>query len=209
MHAWGMCAHGQQHGPAQAVTTAWRRLTSALVPHYLTFAKPATAATDLRVCDCQTAAAAHTWLALFLVWMPRLLHGACGRMWGCMRVGAFRRSSRLSSGPLWRVPPQQGAAKHPCRAACTVGADRVCAGPPCRQWLVNAISTTDSEILQSSGMDAFVMTKALAIGVQLLLPIAFVGCVVCELHCSMPQEQLRMAACTVSRNMGAHSAPSC
>lgn len=49
-----------------------------------------------------------------------------------------------------------------------------------RQWLINAIFTTDQEILRSSGMDAFVMTKALAIGIQLFLPIAVLGVAVCE-----------------------------
>ena len=45
------------------------------------------------------------------------------------------------------------------------------------QWLVNAITTPDSEILKSSGMDAIVMIKGLAIGVQLFTPLAIVGCV--------------------------------
>ena len=44
-----------------------------------------------------------------------------------------------------------------------------------RQWLVNAIQTTDAEILRSSGLDALVMIKSLAIGVQIFAPMALVG----------------------------------
>eukprot|EP00775_Hariotina_reticulata_P011017 gene11017-11171_t len=50
-------------------------------------------------------------------------------------------------------------------------------------WLVQALTATDAEILRSSGLDAMVMIKALAMGVQIFLPLAVIGCgVLLPLH---------------------------
>lgn len=49
-----------------------------------------------------------------------------------------------------------------------------------RAWVKGALVTSDLELLQSCGLDALMMVKVSALGVQLCLPLCICGLCICE-----------------------------
>ena len=66
-------------------------------------------------------------------------------------------------------------------------------------------TTSDSFILRSAGLDALVLQKSFAFGVQLFLPIAVLSCVIRELLCFGSAGCCSLCACGAARNEETHT----